>query len=124
MTHSPAYDPYDHAERLGIHVVSGRIRSSNGLWIAEERMIILKRGLRVAHERQVLAHELGHALLGHTTTTPRHERQADRWAARKLIEPTRLADVASMSPDPGVWAIELGVTEDLMDLYLRDRQIA
>jgi hypothetical protein len=118
MTKRPAYDPYAHADQLGIRVETGRIRSANGLWIPEERMIVLKRGLRVWHERQVLAHELGHVTMGHQDSTPRNEFLADRWAARKLIAPDHLADVARMSPDPGVWALELGVTNHLLHTYL------
>ncbi|PPG38638.1 ImmA/IrrE family metallo-endopeptidase [Rathayibacter sp. AY2B5] len=127
MSHRPAataYDPYEHADRLGILVLHGRIRSANGLWLPDERVIILKRGLRAWHERQTLAHELGHVCLGHAETTPRIERLADRWAARKLIAPDHLADVARMSPDPGVWALELGVTDHLLELYLRDHRTA
>jgi Zn-dependent peptidase ImmA (M78 family) len=124
MKKSPAYDPYEHAERLGIVVASGRIRTANGLWIAEERMIILKRGLRACHERQVLAHEIGHVVLGHTETTQRFENQANRWAARKLIAPDHLAEIVKVSPDPGVWAQELGVTNDLMALWLADRRLS
>lgn len=122
MTHRPAgtYDPYEHADRLGIRVVHGSIRSANGLWIAEDHLIILKRGLRAWHERQVLTHELAHCCLGHGhgRVTGRDEFLADRWAARKLIAPDHLADVARMSPDPGVWALELGVTDHLLHLHL------
>jgi hypothetical protein len=114
------YDPYRHADRLGIRVVHGSIRSANGLWIAEDRLIILKRGLRTWHERQVLTHELAHCCLGHglARVTARDEFLADRWAARKLITPGSLADIAQTTPDPGVWAIELGVTDHLLHLHL------
>jgi len=119
MKKSPAFDPYGEADRLGITVAHERIRSANGLWVPEERLIILKRGLKVWHERQVLSHELGHCMLGHNESTPRNEFMADTWAARKLITPDGLAELARVSPDPGVWALELGVTDHLMDLYLK-----
>lgn len=123
MNKCPVYDPYEHAERLGIKVLTGRIRCDNGLWIAEERMIILKRGLRASFEREVLTHEIGHCVLGHRDTRTKFETQANRWAARKLIAPDQLADVVKISPDPGVWAVELGVSECLMGLWLQDRQL-
>ncbi|RFA12112.1 hypothetical protein B7R22_16915 [Subtercola boreus] len=124
MSNGPTYDPFEHADRLGVNVLFGRIRTANGLWVAAERTIILKRGLKTWHERQVLTHELGHVVLGHTTTEHRFERQANRWAARKLITPGNLAEVVKMSPDPGVWALELGVTDDMLALWFHDRRIA
>jgi Zn-dependent peptidase ImmA (M78 family) len=51
---------FEYAERLGVDVGFGRLRSSNGLWVPERRTIILKRGMRAMLERSVLAHELGH----------------------------------------------------------------
>jgi Zn-dependent peptidase ImmA (M78 family) len=120
MTTRGAYDPYEHADRLGIPVVHGRLRADNGMWIPEERVIVLRRGMRRLLERSVLAHEIGHAALGHRDDRPRHERQADIFAARHLIDPARLADVAADHPDPGYWCIELDVTPQILETYLRD----
>ena len=120
MSHRPAgtYDPYEHADRLGIPVLHGRLRSANGLWLPDERVIILRRGLRAWHERQTLTHELGHVCLGHCDTSPRVERLADRWAARKLIAPDHLAEVARVHRDPAQWCIELDVTPHMLETYL------
>lgn len=119
------YDPYEHARRLGIHVVYRQLRTGNGLWVPEIRTIFLQTRMRLIHERSVLAHELGHALMGHRDSTPRQEIQADRWAARHLINPDELRSAAAASPDPGVWCHELNVSADILERYLRDdRRIA
>jgi hypothetical protein len=119
MTTSGAYDPFEHAERLGIEVVFGRLRSAHGLWVPDHRTIILKRGMRALHERSILAHELGHVCLGHEESTTRNEFLADRWAARKLIAPDHLAEVARVHHDPAQWCIELDVTPHILETYLR-----
>lgn len=118
MSSQGAYDPFEHAERLGVDVVYGRIRTANALWVPERRTIIMKRGLRRLVERTVLTHELGHVCLGHVDDRPRHERLADRWAARHLITPARLADVMRASDDPGQWCLELDVTPHMLETYL------
>jgi Zn-dependent peptidase ImmA (M78 family) len=71
-------------------------------------------------ERSVLAHELGHVCLGHRDSTPRNERQADRFAARHLIRPGDISRAAQQSPDPGAWCVELDVTPHILETYLRD----
>jgi Zn-dependent peptidase ImmA (M78 family) len=120
MTTRGPYDPYEHADRLGIPVIHGRLRSDNGMWIPAERVIILRRGMRRLLERSTLAHELGHAALGHQDDRPRHERQADIFAARHLIDPRQLASVARDHPDPGYWCTELDVTPHILETYLRE----
>jgi hypothetical protein len=77
----------------------------------------------------VLAHELGHALLGHTGAPPfgdvawlavRQEAQADRWAARRLL---RGADVSraliAFPDDRAAAAEELDVTVEVLATWLR-----
>jgi hypothetical protein len=114
-----AYDPFEHAERLGVDVVYGRIRSANALWVPERRTVIMKRGLRRLVERSALAHELGHVCLGHRDDRPRHEFLADRWAARHLIAPDHLAEVMAISDDPGAWCVELDVTPHMLETYFK-----
>ena len=122
MTKAGHYDPWEHAERLGIHVVYGRLRTANGLWLPEHRTIVLKPRMRALVERTVLAHELGHVCLGHLDDRPKHELQADRFAARHLIHPDRLREVAACTPDPAQWALELQVTPRVLETYLRDNR--
>lgn len=122
--HGTGYDPYAHAERLGIQVVHRTLRTAHGLWVPEIRTVFMHNRLRRAHDRSVLTHELGHICMGHRESTPRHELQADRWAARKLIHPDELARVAQYSPDANVWCHELGVTADILERYFLDRPAA
>jgi Zn-dependent peptidase ImmA (M78 family) len=120
MTYPGGYDPYEHADRLNIEVVYGTLRTANGLWLPDRRTIILQPRMRRLLERSVLAHELGHVCLGHRESTPRNERQADRYAARHLIRPGDIARAAQQSPDPGAWCVELDVTPHILETYLRD----
>ena len=122
MTRRGDYDPYEHAERLGIHVIYGRLRTANGLWLPDHRTIVLKPRMRALVERTVLAHEMGHVCLGHRDDRPKHEIQADRFAARHLICPHRLRDVAASTPDLDQWALELQVTPHVLQTYLRDNR--
>lgn len=120
-----SYDPYEHAANLGLNVVYRKLRAGNGLWIPEIRTIFLQRRLRAIHERSVLAHELGHVLLGHRESTPKNEIQADRWAARRLVDPQELRAAAATTHDIGQWCHELNVSADILERYLRDnRKIA
>lgn len=115
------YDPFEHADRLGITVSYGRVRSAFGLWLPTERTILLKPRMRVVLERSVLAHELGHAVLGHPDDRPRFEFAADKYAARRLIQHDHLRDLARQTPDHAMWAAELQVTPHLLSIYLRDQ---
>ncbi|MGQ7788155.1 ImmA/IrrE family metallo-endopeptidase [Nesterenkonia sp. K-15-9-6] len=60
-----------------------------GLYCAQTHTIHLRSGMGTVQWRTTLAHELGHAHWGHTMTCPKTERQADEYAARLLIPPTR-----------------------------------
>jgi hypothetical protein len=118
------YDPYQHADRLGVDVVYRKLRTGNGLWIPEIRTIFLQSRMRVIHERSVLTHELGHVCLGHSQPSERNELRADRWAVRQLIRDEEIAVVAAGSADPGVWCHELNVSADILERYLYDHRSA
>lgn len=118
-----SYDPFAHAEQLGIRVRFGRLRTSNGLWLPEHRTIVIKEGMRAMHTRVALTHEIGHADLGHEDDRPKHERQADRYAARKLVDPHRLRELAAWSTDRHRIAHELGVTQRILNAFV-ERQLA
>ena len=124
MTRTSEYDPHEHAARIGIDVVYGRLRTANGLWVPEHRTIILRPRMRALIERTVLAHEMGHVCLGHTDSCPRNEKMADRFAARKLIDADELRRASRYSPDVDQWAIELQVTPHLIDTYMKMNRIA
>jgi Zn-dependent peptidase ImmA (M78 family) len=124
MTRGLGYDPYVHADNLGVRVIYRNLRTGNGLWVPQIRTIFLQTRMRMIHERSVLSHELGHVCMGHSESTARNEVQADRWAARHLIHPDEIAAAATMSSDPGVWCHELNVSADILERYLRDHRAA
>lgn len=80
-------------------------------------MILVHSKLRPAMQRVVLAHELGHGYHAHTDDRPKHERQADRFAALHLIDPDELADIYTWAPDEQRIVQELGVTTRLFRAY-------
>lgn len=112
-----SYDPFAHADRLGIRVIFGRLRTANGLWLPDHRTIFIKEGMRAVHTRVALAHEIGHAELGHEDDRPKHERQADLYAARHLVDPVRLRELAAWTNDAFRIAQELGVTQRILHAY-------
>ncbi|WP_366941726.1 ImmA/IrrE family metallo-endopeptidase [uncultured Microbacterium sp.] len=113
-----AYDPWEHADDLGVRVFTQRLRTAHGLWLPDQNAILVHSQLRVAHQRTVLAHELGHAVHAHSDDRPKHERQADRFAAHNLICPTELEELYEWCPDEGRLVDELGVTTRLFQAYV------
>src|SRR5690606_27471749 len=105
-----AYDPWEHAEQLGIEVVVRRLRTAHGRWFPEYNQILISDRLRAGDQRLVLAHELGHGALNHADDRPKYENQADRFAARNLIAPDELADLYEWCADEQRIIAELGVT--------------
>lgn len=123
MTDTRRYDPHRHAEDLGITVVYRRLRTCNGLYVPEQRLIFLQPRLHRVHERSVLAHEIVHAEFDDRGRDDFQERRADRIAARRLIAHDELRAVTPLSDDPGVWALELDVTDHMLDVWLRDQEV-
>lgn len=119
-----AYDPWVHAEHLGIEVVVRRLRTANGRWFPDYGQILISDRLRAGQQRLVLAHELGHGALMHRDDRPKHEKQADQFAARNLICPDELADLYKWCPDEGRIVQELGVTLRLFRAYVLTREAA
>lgn len=112
------YDPWEHAEQLGIDVAVRRVRTAHGRWFPEHNTIILSNRLRVSQQRLVLAHEIGHYAYNHPDDRPKHEKQADQFAAQNLICPDELADLYKWVPDEGRLIQELGVTTRLFRAYV------
>lgn len=126
--HSGGYCPYAHAEHLGIKLVYRRLEKSNGLWVPEHRAIFLQPGMRAAHERSVLAHEIGHAKLGHEhRDNPKHELQAHLYAARRLINRADYIKAERMyGGNRDLIAHQLGVVAEIVRAYqlIVEREIA
>jgi Zn-dependent peptidase ImmA (M78 family) len=118
-----AYDPFQHADELGLRVEEQTLRTTHGLYIPGRDLVILKRGVSHTVARCVLAHEIQHYLAGDRRVpslpwTIRQERRADLAAARRLIDPNALFDLQRSTDDAGVWAYELQVTGDILLAYL------
>lgn len=118
------YDPYQHAEDLNIEIIHRPIRTANGLWIPEHNLIVLKQGMRAVWDRSTLAHELGHACLAHCDDRPKHEVQADRFAAANMIDSERARELMNWVPDAHKLAAELEVTTRLLRTWLNVNRLA
>lgn len=112
------YDPWEHAEYLGIDVHTRPLHAGHGLWLPDHSAILIHSRLRHGAQRNVLAHEIGHADLGHVDDRPKHERQADEYAALNLICPRELADLYKWCPDEQRIVSELGVTTRLFRAFV------
>ncbi|MDE2100822.1 MAG: ImmA/IrrE family metallo-endopeptidase [Patescibacteria group bacterium] len=117
MANNSSYDPFEHADQLGLTILYGRLRASNGLWIPDHRTIILQPRMRAIQERSVLAHEIAHADLGHRDNRAKHEVLADRYAAEHLIDLQKYRELVQWTPDVARLSLELGVTTKLMQVY-------
>lgn len=111
-------------ETHGLRLVEHPGRSCGG-YDPRSATIRIAPGMSARTTRSVIAHELGHAVLGHEYTADpterdRQERSADEWAARLLITPTAYAE-AEVARDGHAASIafDLGVTVDLVLAYRR-----
>lgn len=110
-----------HAAGLGLTVQLEDLGARNGEVRAGGRIVVNEdRSLSVQCE--VLAHEIGHFVLGHNWTRAhdviRDERQADTYAARLLITPERYALAERLvGTNAGALAYELQVSVRLIDLW-------
>lgn len=112
-----AYDPWRHAEVLGLAVVE-RWRlpyGDDGRFVLPDWRIELRRGLTTRAARCVLAHEIQHALARDPSTRfgpvrDRQETLARRRAALMLVDPREYAAVEAVyGPYVGLLADELDV---------------
>lgn len=113
-----AYDPYQHADDLGIQVIHRTLRTGHELWLPEMHTLIVSSRLRSVHRRNALAHGVAHAALAHHDDRPKHEHQADRYAAHNLIDPDELEDLYKWCPDEKRVISELGVTMRLFRAFV------
>ena len=112
------------ADELGLRVIE-RPGPTPGGFQPVTRTIRLAPGLSRRTPRSVLAHEPGHALLGHPPTwqaafRARQERQADEWAARRLITPAAYAAAEQLrGTHLASLAFELDVTIEIVLAFQR-----
>ena len=130
MGQDDRYNPWAHlATQKDITFGVTRLPAGLGWWIPSERAIVLDDRLTRVGRRVVLAHELAHVDLGHaemawfgvkTDDLGRLlESQADRLAARRLIQVNDLADAIAASEDTWTVAEELDVDVDTLWIRLR-----
>lgn len=102
-----AYDPYQHADQLGLTVHYGNPGTGLlGLYIHRSRAIMLRAGLSARVERCALAHEIVHAEYDDEPTSDgtwsaKREARCDRIAAERLIDRETLLSTASAYEDMG-----------------------
>lgn len=113
------YDPDEHAHALGLQVLSRPIAKDELVLERQYRTIVIRDDLRDAHRRTALAHGIAHWELMHPDDRPKHEAQADSYAALYLIHPSELHDLTRWTSDLGKISTELGVTRRLLNAYLR-----
>jgi Zn-dependent peptidase ImmA (M78 family) len=118
------YDPYMHAEELGIEVIHRPILKANGYWIPDHKLIVIRSGMSQVWDRSTVAHEVAHATLKHRDDRAPHEMMADMHAAENMICPTQFETVIQRSPDSVQLAGELGVTGRLLRAYLLALRLA
>lgn len=95
--------------------------------VPELRRIFIDSRLTESEQLGHLAHELGHIHHLHPCTRrPRTkselaiERQADRYAARLLIDPKQYAELEAVNPDQHFLADELGLPIEYIHVYEED----
>lgn len=111
-------------EDQGLRLIEGAGTTLGG-YRPQTATIRLAPGLSARAACSVLAHELGHAVLGHTPASDGvsnavQERRADEWAARLLIAPEAYAAAErARGTHLASLAYELGVTVELVTAYRR-----
>lgn len=109
------------AARLGATVHLAHLNPPlRGHCDAHRGRIIIRLDLTMVEKKDTLAHELGHLHYGHTCSTDRNERRADRRAARLLIDLGDYRRAESINPDPQAIADELGVTRRIVRVWQRE----
>jgi Zn-dependent peptidase ImmA (M78 family) len=120
------YDPWLHAEGLGVRVIEGRLRRNRwGEYRDADRLIVLARGMTHRSQRTVLAHEVQHAITRDVLSLygafdNRLERRARINAAAHLICPTEYAEAERLfGPHDAYIADELNVVVEVLSDWRR-----
>lgn len=112
------------AADLGLAVVERRVAHRSGYW-PDEAVIHLTPGMSSRRVRCVLAHEIAHHALGHRPAAhgpvrARQEAAANDWAARRLIDPDRYAEVEHQRDGHLTsMAHDLHVVPELLEVFQR-----
>ena len=110
------------ATDLGLSVVERHGVHRSG-YAADAAHVELRPGMRGRVLRSVLAHEIGHHVLGHRPTNfgpvrKRQEYQSNIWAAHQLITPEAYAEAERMRDGHvSSMAFDLNVSDELLLIY-------
>lgn len=108
------FDVEDFACSLGIKVVESD-KARFGYFCRDTGTIVMPTGVPARLRRSMIAHELGHAVYGHTVSDAKSERQADEYATRLLITEKEYRRAETMfGQDVDTLAYELNVTPSLI----------
>ncbi len=117
------YDPYEHADQMGVRIFRHTLRDCYGAWAPGKRAILLDRNVPAEFEIPVLAHECDHAEHndppGHHA---RYEARADLHAAQRLIDVAKFDDLMSVHTDYDLVCLELGVTREQLVQFVKFRK--
>lgn len=113
MTYNPWADAAERYPR--IHIERADVTPFHAAWMPTERVILIQHTLTKAERRCALAHELAHLDTGDRSNAMcwfdrRQESNADKLAARRLVDLADLVDVFRWCSTPGEAAAELEVT--------------
>ncbi|MFY9190204.1 MAG: ImmA/IrrE family metallo-endopeptidase [Lawsonella sp.] len=90
----------------------------NAYHSTKHKLIVVRAGLPRRQSRSLLAHEIGHLHYGHKRRTRKAEKQANRYAARLLIDPTKYREAeAAYGTNVNKLAYELDVTPVIVRAY-------
>lgn len=116
---------FDFADDIGFTIEFAELGVNDGECRCDLKRIRLREAMSERLTRWKLAHELGHAVLGHEPTIfgrpdPKQERQADEWACRFLIpiEMYREVELARDGHAPSM-AHDLGIVTEGVLAYRR-----
>lgn len=116
------FEMWDLADDLGLTVVEHHGEHTSGYYPGE-RFVRLTPGMPRRVSRSVLAHEIGHHVLGHQPTDirvvrVRQEQSAQEWAARRLIAPRLYIEAERLREGhvPSI-AFDLNVSDELVLVY-------
>jgi len=108
------FDVEDFACSLGIKVVESS-KARFGYFCRDTGTIVVPTGVPARLRRSMIAHELVHAVYGHTVSDAKSERQADEYAARLLITEKEHRRAETMfGQDVDMLAYELNVAPSLI----------
>lgn len=114
-----------HCADLGVDVEWADLGSCRrGEYRHRERLIVLNRRLTVVQATCTLSHEVGHAVLEDTETTPAVERRASEFGAGLIITPweyERAEQIRGCCPQ--AMADELEVTVHLVEAWRRHYRV-